>query len=251
MKLVLLGTGGYYANERRHTACLMLPEVGVVLDAGTGMFRLEDYLAADSLSAGRLDVFLTHAHLDHVLGLTYVLSVLTKEMQKRTTVHGEAAKLEAIRTHLFAEALFPVMPAFRMQPLAGEVALAGGGKLSYFPLVHPGGSVGYRLDWPGSSLAYVTDTRASADAAYVERIRGVNLLVHEANFDDDDEEMAEITGHSCLSDVARVAAAAEVGLLVLVHVDPQLERNASFDLRPAKEIFKNTLLGADRMEIEF
>ena len=75
MKLVLLGTGGYYANDRRHTACLMLPEVGVVLDAGSGMFRIRDYLATD-----RLDIFLTHAHLDHVIGLTYLIDVLSPEV---------------------------------------------------------------------------------------------------------------------------------------------------------------------------
>ena len=77
------------------------------------------------------------------------------------------------------------------------------------------------------------------------------MLVHEAYFADDADEMAEVTGHSCLSDVANVAAAAEVGLLVLVHVNPQLERDAELDLRPAQKIFANTLLGTDRMEIEF
>ena len=45
MKLLLLGTSGYHPCERRHTACLMLPEVGIVLDAGTGFFRVRDLLA--------------------------------------------------------------------------------------------------------------------------------------------------------------------------------------------------------------
>jgi len=246
MKLVLLGTGGYYANDIRHTACLMLPEVGVVLDAGSGLFRAADYLATEGL-----DVFLTHAHLDHVLGLTHMLGALPTDVQKRSTVYGVAAKLEAIRTHLFSDPLFPAPPLFQMQPLESEVGLAAGGKLSYFPLAHPGGSIGFRLDWPGSSFAYVTDTTAAADVKYVERIRGVNVLVHEAYFAHQAEEMAEATGHSCLRDVAQVAAAAEVGLLVLVHIDPQLDRDSDFDLRPAQQIFKNTLLGADRMEIEF
>jgi ribonuclease Z len=246
MKLVLLGTGGYFANDVRHTACLMLPEVGVVLDAGSGMFRVAEYLATD-----RLDVFLSHAHLDHVLGLTYLLGILPEPAQRRTIVHGANAKLEAIREHLFSEPLFPVTPAFQIQPLAGDVALPRGGKLSHFPLAHPGGSVGFRLDWPASSLAYVTDTTANVDASYLKHIRGVNVLVHEAYFGDGAEEMATVTGHSCLSAVAKVAEAADVGLLVIVHVDPRLKQEPELDLHPAQRIFPNTLLGADRMEIEF
>jgi len=77
------------------------------------------------------------------------------------------------------------------------------------------------------------------------------VLVHEAYFASEADEMAEVTGHSCLRDVAQVAANAEVGLLVLVHVNPQLERDADLDLRPAQQVFPNTLLGTDRMEIEF
>ena len=246
MKLVLLGTGGYYANDARHTACLVLPEVGVVLDAGSGLFRLRDYLATD-----RLDIFLTHAHLDHVLGLTYLLGVVPADVLRQTTVYGEAAKLGAIRKHLFSEEIFPVTPAFQFRPLDGSTKLPDGGTVHHFPLKHPGGSVGYRLDWPNSSLAYVTDTQATTGADYVEQIRGVNVLVHEAYFADDAGEMAEVTGHSCLNDVANVAAAAEVGLLVLVHVNPLLKQDEELDLQSAQKVFANTLLGTDRMEIEF
>ena len=61
MKLHLLGTAGYHPTQRRHTACLMLPEVGLVLDAGTAMFRIRDLI-----QTRHLDIFLTHTHLDHV-----------------------------------------------------------------------------------------------------------------------------------------------------------------------------------------
>lgn len=246
MKLVLLGTGGYYANDLRHTACYMLPEIGVVLDAGSAMYRVANHLATE-----RLDIFLSHAHLDHVQGLTQLLGILPESVQQQSIVYGDPQKLDAIRTHLFSRELFPVKPAFQLLPLPDTVPLAGGGTLRHFPLTHPGGSIGYRLDWPGTSLAYVTDTIARDDAPYIESIRGVNLLMHEANFGDGSEEMAERTGHSCLSDVARVAAAAEVGLLVIVHVDPSFTDDAQIDVAAAKSIFPNTILGTDRMEIEF
>jgi ribonuclease Z len=245
MKLVLLGTGGYYPTSQRHTACMMLPELGVVLDAGTGMCYLREYL-----DTGRLDIFLTHAHLDHIAGLTYLINLVPADVLGRTTVHGEADKLAAVREHLFAELIFPVKPTFNLQPLTGVSSLPGGGTLSYFPLQHPGGSIGYRLDWPGHSMAYVTDTTAAANAEYVSHIRGVDLLVHEANFPEDIDAIAVITGHSWLQPVAEVAAAADVGRLVLVHADPQNDDNA-YNLGAARRIFKNLEFGADRMEIGF
>ncbi len=246
MKLVLLGTTGYHANDRRQTACLMLPEAGVVLDAGTGFYRVCDYLATDTL-----DVFLTHAHLDHCVGLTYMFDVRYRTPLQRATAYAEPDRLEAIREHLFAKPLFPVHPPIDLAPLPPKVELADGGVLTHFPLRHPGESVGFRIDWPGRSLAYVTDTVASPDAAYVEHLHGVDLLVHESYFGDDEAEQAELTGHSCLGEVVKVAAKAQVGRLILVHINPLLENDDAIGLSEARQVFANTEIGVDRMEINF
>jgi len=246
MKLVLLGTGGYFPTTRRQTACFLLPEVGVVLDAGSGMCRLGQHLQTE-----RLDIFLTHAHLDHIAGLTYLINVVPQDVLKQTTVHGETTKLAAVRDHLFAEPIFPVPPPFRFEPLGGACELPGGGKLTHFQLEHPGGSLGFRLDWPGHSLAYVTDTTASANADYIEKIRDVDLLLHEAYFADDTDGLPTLTGHSALLPVAEVAAAAGAGGLVLVHVDPRVDNDGQYDLDAARQVFANTQIGMDCMELEF
>lgn len=246
MRVVLLGTTGFYCNDHRQTACLMLPEVGVVFDAGTGMYRVEEFLATD-----RLDVFLTHAHLDHVVGLTSLLGIFGLEGASRVAVHGSRETLAAVREHLLAPALFPIAPAFRWEVLTTPCELPEGGRLTSFPLAHPGGSLGLRLDWPGHSLAYVTDTTAHADAEYIAAIRGVDLLVHEAYFSDDQAELAQRTGHSCVSRVAAVAAAAGVKRLVLVHIDPRRGPEEPLDLATARAIFPALEVGADRMVLEF
>lgn len=250
MKLVLLGTTGYHPNDRRQTACLLLPESGVMFDAGTAIYRASDYLQTP-----RLDVFLTHAHLDHCVGLTFLYDLRAERPELGdVVVHGEQAKLDAINSHLFHELLFPVKPPFAMRSLESQptpIALPCGAKLTWFPLKHPGGSVGYRVDWPDRSLAYVTDTVASPDAAYVERIRGVDLLVHECYFDDDDPDRADLTGHSCLTPVAKTALAAGVGRMILVHVNPQMRDDAELNLAAAQAIFPQTELGVDRMVAEF
>jgi ribonuclease Z len=246
MKLILLGTGGYFPTSRRHTACLMLPEIGVVLDAGSGMCQIGKHLQTE-----QLDIFLSHAHLDHIAGLTYLVNLVPPNVLSRTTVHGNQEKLTALREHLFAEPIFPVTPQFRFAPLVDSCALPNGGTLRHFPLVHPGGSLGFRLDWPGHSLAYITDTTANLGADYVENIRDVDLLIHEAYFPDDVDNMPAKTGHSSLIRVAEVAAAANVGRLVIAHIDPQIDDDSAFDLAAARRVFTSTEIGVDGMELQF
>jgi ribonuclease BN (tRNA processing enzyme) len=117
--------------------------------------------------------------------------------------------------------------------------------------VHPGGSLGFRLDWPGRSLAYVTDTTAAPDAEYIEHVRGVDLLVHECYFAENEHDLPQITGHSWLWPVAELAAKAAVGRLVLVHIGPHYASDDVFDLWAARQTFANVELGVDGMELEF
>ena len=246
MRLILLGTTGYHPNDRRHTPCLLLPECGLMLDAGTAVYRAGEYLTGPEL-----DIFLTHAHLDHVVGLTYLFSVIHAHPLKRITLHGLPEKLAAIEEHLFSDALFPVRPPLEFRPLEESFALPDGGRLTHFPLEHQGGSIGYRLDWPGRSMAYVTDTTADADAAYVAKIHGVDLLVHECYFPDAQARWARKTGHSHTTPVAQVAQRAGVKRLVLVHLNPLSTADDPIGLDVARAIFPNTILGEDRMELEF
>jgi ribonuclease Z len=246
MKLVLLGTAGYHPNDRRQTLCLLLPERGVMLDAGTAVYRAPRYL-----QTSRLDVFLTHAHLDHVVGLTYLFNVVRVHPLERLRIFALAEKLAALEKHLFAPPLFPAKPPWPLVPLEGDVALDGSGRLRHFPLAHQGGSIGFRLDWPGHSLAYVTDTTAKPDAPYIKEIRGVDLLVHECHFTDDQAAWAEQTGHSHTTAVARVARQAGVGRLVLVHLNPLSLDADPIGLAVARAIFPHTEIGEDLMELEF
>jgi ribonuclease Z len=246
MRVVLLGTAGYHPNDHRQTACMLLPNEGIALDAGTGFYRVGQYL-----KTRELDVFLTHGHLDHTIGLTYLFDVTYQHPLDRVVVYGEAEKLAAVERHLFAKELFPLRPPLELRPLEPEVELPGDGRLTWFPLEHPGGTLGFRLDWPGHSLAYVTDTTARPDAPYVERIRGVDLLLHECNFPDAWAQWAGKTGHSSTTPVVQVARRAEVGRLVLVHINPLSPGLEADELAAARAVFPHVMVGEDRMELEF
>ena len=223
----------------------MLPELGVVLDAGTGMFRVRDQLQKDTL-----DIFLSHAHLDHVVGLTFLFDVLWQREMKHVRVHAEPEKIDALQCHLFAPLLFPVEPPIEWQPIATETKLADGSVLTHFPLEHPGGALGFRIDWTDHSMAYVTDTTARDDAEYIEKIRGVDILIHECNFPDNYASQAELTGHSHTTPVAQVAKAADVGRLILVHVNPLSKEEDPIGLPTAQAIFPATEIASDGQVVE-
>jgi ribonuclease Z len=253
MRIQFLGTGGYHPNERRHTACLLLPEIGLVFDGGTGFFRL-----AERLETSDVQVFLSHAHLDHIVGLTYFLVPMMSGQVRRARVYANHKTLAAVHTHLFSQPTFPVLPGyefFALEELA-EIPLNDGGQLHWHPLVsHPGGSTAFRIDWPaavgnrGKSLAYVTDT--TVDGTYTEFIRGVDLLIHECNFPDEQAEMCAPTGHSHTSQVTALAAEADVARLILIHVDPQRPGDDPLHLDQARQVFPATELAEDLQEVEF
>ena len=226
---------------------MMLPELGVIFDAGTGMFRVRDLIQTQTL-----DIFLSHAHLDHSVGLTFLYDILFEKEVSRVTVHLEASKIEAIKEHLFNVALFPVKPNFEFLPLTtGEaVELSDGSTISAIDLEHPGGSHGLRIDWKDRSLAYITDTTARIDADYVDSIQGVDTLVHECYFPDGWEDRAELTGHSCLTPVAQVAAKANAKRLFLVHINPLQESENPLDLDSIQGVFADTIVAKDQMVID-
>jgi len=217
MKLHCLGTAGYHPSATRHTSCYFIPEANLMLDAGTGLFRVEKLLDQEEIS-----ILLSHAHLDHVFGLTFLLDYVAVTPLRKIHVFGERAKLEAIQKHLFHELLFPVLPPIEWHPIEdlGQEFPLNGARCRWFPLDHPGGSVGYRIDWPGLSLAYVTDTTASPQSEYWREIQGVDWLIHECNFSDEWIDLAIKTGHSWTSAVLANVAEAGIPRLILTHINP-------------------------------
>ena len=96
----------------------------------------------------------------------------------------------------------------------------------------------------------MTDTSAKPDSPYIEMIRGVDLLVHECNGPDRTAGLMLKIHHSYTSAVARLAAQAQVGRLVLVHKNP-LHWSLDDDLEAARVIFPSIEIGMDGMEIDF
>lgn len=251
MQIHFLGTTGYHPNAQRQTMCVMIPALGIVFDAGTGFFRVREHV-----QTRELNILLSHAHLDHVIGLSFLFDVLYQKTAK-AHVYAMPDKLTGLAEHLFHPTLFPLRPPYQEHPLGlldagsatsvpersmaaaavnvesvapgatvvgGEFTLNCGTHVRWFPVEHPGGAIGFRLRLPsGHSVAYVTDTTASATASYRSEIDGVDLLIHECYFDDGAEDHARLTGHSCLTPVLDLVRDCQPKLTALVHLNPLTE----------------------------
>jgi len=250
MQIHCLGTTGYHPSPTRHTACYYLPELNLLLDAGTGLFRLIPLLQSNGTES--LNILLSHAHLDHVVGLTFLLDVLAVTPLRKVSLWGQPEKLDAIQQHLYTPLLFPVEASFDIQLLSDcrhQLAI-GQCDVEYYPLDHPGGSLGFIIQAHGKRIAYLTDTTPRIHHEWIGRLRDIDLLMHECYFDDTQEELALRSGHSWLSTVTELVEQVRPKQTLLIHVNPLAEMlGYSFQLEP-KQRQLNMLWAYDEMVID-
>lgn len=249
MRLHCLGTAGYHPNEARHTSSYFLPESGILLDGGTGTFRLAQHIQTD-----HLDVLMSHAHLDHSFGLTFLLDVLFQRPVKEVRIWGERAKIESISQHLFHDLIFPVPLKATWMPIDDQPSFQiGNATVHWRPQTHPGGSVAYRIDWSdGKRLVYATDTVGDTSPEHAEWSRNADLLMHECNFRDGSEKWAVETGHSWTSRVAEVTRASRPKKLLVTHINPLETGDDPVDIETIRNnVDCECLVAEDEMVVEF
>jgi ribonuclease BN (tRNA processing enzyme) len=206
------------------TSCLYVRDGDQVLllDAGMGVGRL---FAEPELLEGvaRVDVVLTHWHLDHVAGLGFL--TLHDARVKPTVWAPGAAVMGTSAVELLGDVLGP--PFFSRSAEAARARFAGIHDLDAGEVEIGAFSLRVRVQRRhstptlavrfGDVFALCTDT--GYDEGNIEFARGVAVLLHEAVYAAD---RCPDEWHSAAGDAARIAAAADVGRLVLIHLDPNL-----------------------------
>jgi ribonuclease BN (tRNA processing enzyme) len=207
----------------------------LVLDAGTGMRRL---ITAPELLAGveRIDIVLTHFHLDHVCGLAYLPALPALPVTPALWAPG---------AWLYGRSSTELLGPLRSAPLSPFEAVepvhelhAGEQRIGMFDVTaraqprHWAPTAGLRI---GDALALITDT--AFDPGSIELARGVGHLLHEAWSTTGDE------GDASASEAARVARAANARRLTLIHLHPMADEAALLVAAPGAE------LGQDGVEL--
>lgn len=235
-----LGTAGWMPTRHRQTMCVLVREGGraLVLDAGTGASRL---VCEPDLLEGvtRLDVVLTHFHLDHVCGLLYLPAT---DLPVRVYAPGSWLYDTPSARLLDPILRAPVSPFGSAEPFEIRELQPGMDEIGGFPislraqLRHWAPTVGVRI---GDSLALLTDT--AFDEGSGEFIAGVHHLLHEAW--STSEEPSSTEGDATAAEAGHVATVGNVARLTLVHLHPRADVAALE--RDARSVFRAAEVGVD------
>jgi ribonuclease BN (tRNA processing enzyme) len=245
MRIILLGTNGWYDTETGNTICTLIrtENCDILLDAGNGLHR------ADRHSLGGKPVFLllSHFHLDHIEGL----HILAKfRFTAGLVICGPHGSRDALGTVLRAPFTIPLSdlpyPA-RILEMPEEAASLPF-PVEALPLRHASLTLGYRFSLEGKTIAYCPDTGYCENAVALGR--SSDLLITECAFKQG--QANEDWPHLNPETAAKIAEEAQARRLLLTHFDAGIyrtlpERWESETVAAAR--FPATTAGVDGFEI--
>ena len=203
----------------------------IVLDAGSGIVHSRSAAQA----TGRVDVLLTHLHMDHIQGLGFFAPLFESEVEAH--LWGPISTTRSLARRLaryLSPPLFPVrlreLPSLVVHDLAPGTFDIGTFRITADFVIHPGQTYGYRIGADDRTLTYLPDHepalgvgRIPWDPAWTsgfDLAHGADLLLHDAQYSDDQYPERIGWGHSTLSQALDFAEMAEVGRLVTFHHEP-------------------------------
>jgi phosphoribosyl 1,2-cyclic phosphodiesterase len=205
----------------------------VVLDAGTGIRRLGASIGAE---VPRVDVLLTHLHLDHIQGLGFFDCLYRPGFDVHlwgpasTTLHLWSRLSRYLSPPLFPVRLrdLPCSLSLHDVPL-GEFEIPGF-QVRAALVCHPAPTVGYRLEADGVSITYISDHEPALGAKELfgppewtsgfDLAEGTDLLVHDSQYTDAEYTSRVGWGHSTVGHAVAFARAVHARRFVPFHYDP-------------------------------
>jgi len=224
-------SGAEYARYGGNTSCLEVTAGGrrLIFDAGTGIRPLGLELAHQAPID--IDIYFTHTHLDHIIGLTFFAPLFEQRNAVRLWaghLQGPHA-LKKVVSNLMQAPLYPVsLEVFQARVefnefKSGDRLACGDMTMRTAPLNHPNGATGYRIDYDGRSLCYITDCEhrpGTLDPLILDLVKGADLFIYDSTYTDAEFTKYVGWGHSTWQEGVRLADAAKVKQLVLFHHDP-------------------------------
>lgn len=225
MEIKVLGCSGGRSPGLELTSFLV--DDNILIDAGG---------AAGSLTFDQqeqvTDIVVTHAHLDHILGVALIFDNTRYSRARPLTVHATEPVIRNIREHVMTAGVFPGARRDETEPtglhfhaVALEIPFrVGTVEFEAFPVNHSTGAIALRFSDLGLTGFFTGDT-GPTDRIWEWMRKGghTDCLLAEVSFPDRMADLAKISGHltpSSLIESLKKAEAHPDHKVHLVHLKP-------------------------------
>lgn len=232
MKITVLGTRGSMAVAGSKfqefggaTSCYLIEtnENAVYLDAGSGIMN-SPYIPDKKIS-----IFLTHGHLDHLLGFPFfpMISEKDREIYFYSILRNEMSAKDQV-DHIFSGSAWPLKMEHYPSKLiykdldqTGEVLLSDI-KLSWMEGNHPHGSSIFKVEADGSCVVYATDYEHTdeSDERLIEFAKDCDLLIYDGQYTEEEYKTRVGFGHSTKEHGLEILSKCNAKQLWFTHHDP-------------------------------
>lgn len=276
--LVFYGVRGSYPVPNRNmikyggnTSSILIESNGkiIILDAGTGIINIGNYLKESKAQTKKADLFLTHLHTDHINGIPFFEPVFDKEFELNIYCDNDKnISFEETLYSLFNQPLSPIGNKgikakinFILLNLEESETIQIDEKISVDYIKensHPqSGVMIFRVNIENKHIVYATDVESpdGFEEKYLEFIKGTDILIHDSQYFDDDyndsgNNSKKGFGHSTVSMAVANAIKCKVKKLFLFHYSPYYsDKDVERMLVEARRKFKNTYLSKELKKI--
>jgi phosphoribosyl 1,2-cyclic phosphodiesterase len=275
MKIKFYGTRGSipvsdpgFTEFGGNTTCLFISGLDegagtIIMDAGTGIRNLgKDIMSKQIDIDEEINLGFTHFHWDHIQGFPFFAPAYNKDSKIEISTAGrrKIENLKDIFSTQMQSIYFPVQlenmgaqmtfKKYETNQIIGEK----GALISITDLIHPGGCIGLRFEFKGKSIVFCTDTEHpnGIDENVVNLSMNADVLIHEAQYTDEELDTHKGWGHSSYSQAIEVAERSNAKYLIITHHDP--DHDDEFLKRMEKksqEKFKDLVFARDNFGVSF
>lgn len=255
-----------------NTTCVQVRDIEssniAILDAGTGIRELGKDIIESGHKQDEIFIAFTHFHWDHIQGFPFFEPAFNKKQKINLLALGWGERITCLKDIFkiqMQKEFFPVQlekmgakfkfmllketkRSFRTQTKKPKLVVVKTNKHK-----HPGGAYGYRIELGGKVMVFCTDIEHgnSIDNNVVKLAENADLLIHDAQFTDEELKKKMGWGHSSFSQAIEVAERANVKMLALTHHDPDHDDTFLRKMeKKCQQRFKDSFLAREKMEIE-
>jgi phosphoribosyl 1,2-cyclic phosphodiesterase len=249
--------GRDYAKYGGNTSCVEVSADGqtLIFDGGTGIRLLGKSLQKRGVKEAKL--FFSHTHWDHICGFPFFAPAYDLSFQ--LDVYGGHLPQGGIRAALAGQMIAPNFPvpidimrsklSFHDFQAGKELRFGKNVRVKTMPLNHPNEATGYRVEFGGRSVCYVTDTEhvvGSPNTNILRLIEGADVVIYDSTYSDNEFAGKVGWGHSTWQEGVRLCKLAKAKKLMVFHHDP--DHNDSYMDKvalAAKAMWRNAVVAKE------